>query len=129
MKRFLALGAGILLTCRVALAQGATNDAAAAMAKRLEAIVFRDVQFNEANLNDVVPYLAGSSKGFDPAGKGANIILLDRDNQAGINMDFKQLSLQKILEIICRQSGLTVEFEGETVLLKKPEPTRPAAGA
>lgn len=94
------------------------------LAKKLDKIILPHAEFNEANINDVVPVLIGASKSHDPDKKGVNIILTERDNDNGISMDLENVSLLKVLQLISKQTGLALDVDGMDVILGKPKPKR-----
>lgn len=115
---------GLVLAALPCLADDAKDEPTTPLARRLDKIILRHAEFNEANINDVVPVLIHASRGHDPEKKGVNIILTDRDNDNGISMDIKNVSLLKVLQIISRQTGLALDLDGQDVILGRPKPKK-----
>lgn len=93
-------------------AETTTNRPSSALEKRCEEIILPSVEFNQANLNDVCPYLSGVS--------GVSIILGDRQNEADISIVARDISLLKLLRRISQISGLILDCDGKEVVLRKP---------
>lgn len=107
------------------LAEGAMDAPAAALAKRLDSILIPTIEFRDANIGDVVEFLAKASKLNDPDKTGVNIVLMDKDNEATITMTVERVSLHKALQLVAEMAGLSLDLEDQVVLLRKPREAKP----
>lgn len=111
----------VMLAGVLCLAEGTTDQQATALAKKLDSIIIPEIELNEANINDVVPYLAAASRQYDPAKVGVNIILMDKENEAGISLNLTNVSLHKALKLVAEKANLSLDLEGQAVVLRKPK--------
>lgn len=95
------------------------DPAAAALDKKLASIVIPEIEFREANLTDVIQFLAETAKAHDPDKKGVNILLMDKEEMVRITMSLKDVSLRSVLRYVAELSGLSMNLEDGIVVLRK----------
>ena len=95
----------------------------ASLSQKLDSIIIPQIQFHDANINDVIQYLAGQGKLRDPDRKGVNIVLMDKENKSRIYMSVRNISLRKALISLATMADLSLEIEeGRTsVIMLKPK--------
>lgn len=98
-----------------------TDKPGATLEKRLKSIIIPSIEFYGANINDVVSDISRAAKDHDKAKQGVHIVLLDRDNQADINIERKKISLYDVLKLVSKATGIPLAFQGQTIILAKPQ--------
>ena len=94
----------------------------ASLSQKLDSIIIPQVEFHDANVNDVIQYLAAQGKLRDPDRKGVNIVLMDKENKSRIYMSVRNISLYKALKSIATMADLSLEIEeGRTNVMLKPK--------
>ena len=94
----------------------------ASLSQKLDSIIIPQIQFHDANINDVIQYLAGQGKLRDPDRKGVNIVLMDKENKSRIYMSVRNISLRKALISLATMADLSLEIEeGRTSVMLKPK--------
>ncbi len=95
----------------------------ASLSQKLDSIIIPQIQFHDANINDVIQYLAGQGKLLDPDRKGVNIVLMDKENKSRVYMSVRNITLHKALKSLATMADLSLEIEeGRTsVIMLKPK--------
>ncbi len=94
----------------------------ASLSQKLDSIIIPQVEFHDANVNDVIQYLAAQGKLRDPDRKGVNIVLMDKENKSRIYMSVRNISLYKALKSLATMADLSLEIEeGRTNVMLKPK--------
>jgi len=92
------------------------------LSQKLDSIIIPQIQFHDANINDVIQYLAGQGKLLDPDRKGVNIVLMDKENKSRIYMSVRNITLRKALISLATMADLSLEIEeGRTSVMLKPK--------
>jgi len=100
----------------------AERPSGASLSQKLDSIIIPQIQFYDANINDVIQYLAGQGKLRDPDRKGVNIVLMDKENKSRIYMSVRNISLRKALISLATMADLSLEIEeGRTSVMLKPK--------
>ena len=94
----------------------------ASLSQKLDSIIIPQVQFHDANINDVIQYLTAQGKLRDPDRKGVNIVLMDKENKSRVYMSVRNISLRKALISLATMADLSLEIEeGRTSVMLKPK--------
>ena len=99
-----------------------TRHSGASLSQKLDSIIIPQIQFHDANINDVIQYLAAQGKLRDPDRKGVNIVLMDKGNKSRVYMSVRNISLRKALISLATMADLSLEIEeGRTSVMLKPK--------
>jgi hypothetical protein len=107
----------------LALAAAAGEDARSVetrVSRRLKSIVIPEASFRQADIRDVVQFLALAARDNDPEHKGVNIVLnlgAKAENPPLVTFDVRGLSLHEILKIVTQVAGLKCRIEGSVAMV------------
>lgn len=90
--------------------------------KKLQAIQIPRISFQNASLSRAIDTLSELSVEYDPEREGVNIVLIDtggRDPE--VNITLRNLSLDKMLDLIVRQVNFQFDIEGSVVAVRPSE--------
>ena len=105
-------------------AQDRTNPKVAALTKKINTIIIPEIAFHNANLADVVQIITTTAKEHDAAKTGVEIVLMDKENKARVEMSLRGLSVHALLDFVAKIGGLVVEVREDAVVLRKPTTDR-----
>lgn len=112
---------GFGLAGALCLAGGASAlppDPAAAMSRKLSAIVIPQIEFRATTLGDAVEFLRQESLRLDPAQRGANILLAAGPaSRTPVTLSLARIPLLEALRYLAGQAGLKVRVEAYAVTL------------
>jgi general secretion pathway protein D len=92
--------------------------------EKLESIVLPRVSFNGIPLSRVVDTLSALSAEYDPAGVGANIVLIDPGGvDPAVNITLRGLSLARILDFTVESVGYEYDVQSDAVVVRQGQGT------
>ena len=123
MKTTVMMLMGVILAT-MCFAQETSNPKIAALTKKLDSIIIPGAEFREANVADVVEFLAEVAKTHDADKTGVNIVLMDKENKSKVTLSLQNTSLHNALKLTAQKAGLSVVVEKDGVVLRKPKEER-----
>ena len=103
------------------------DEASAAIGRKLNDLIFPQVEFKAASLNDVVAYLRSKSRELDADGVGVNLTIgIDIPNKAEISMSVKNVSLRDLLGYVTALSNTSYSVSAAGVLIHSVQKEEPA---
>ena len=103
----------------------AERPSSASLSQKLDSIIIPQIQFHDANINDVIQYLASQGKLRDPDRKGVNIVLMDKENKSRVYMSVRNITLRKALISLATMTDLSLEIEeGRKSVILNPKERR-----
>src|SRR4051812_20186178 len=96
--------------------------AASPLERKLDAIMLPTLQFNRAEIAQVVSALAAAAEEFDQAGgptKGVNIVLADPANRKPtVSIALRNVSLRRAVELVTQSVGYDYEVQPDAVVVR-----------
>lgn len=98
-----------------------TSEKPLSVQQKLEQTVIPEIQFRNANIQDVLQFLREASIQFSPpmteAQKGVNIILSPKalNNRATVTFTAKKITLEEALRAVTQTSGLRTRIDGSVI--------------
>ncbi len=96
----------------------------AELSKKLDGILVPSITFNNLEISKVIKALGDTSERLDVnpregTGKGVNFVLNDTTaKNPTVTVSLRNLSLKRVLEIICKQIGYSFEFQKDIVVVQ-----------
>lgn len=107
----LSIAAGLcLMFCGAAGAQSLEN--------RLNRIMIKKIEVEEAKIKDVFELIRERSKEADPEGKGVNFVFQDVPDGA-VTISLTDVPLSKVIEYVCLAAKLKFKIDTHAVIISK----------
>jgi hypothetical protein len=132
MKKAL-LSVFCMFTTVLCLAQSNVTVRAVSVATKLNSTIIPEIDFRQADIRDIVVFLSEASRQYDSTHlpkdlRGVNIVLMDVNNTSKLTLSLRNVSLKSVLALVAEAAGLSIDVQGEAVLLRKlPVPNGGAA--
>lgn len=122
-----------MLSTVLCLAQSNITVRTVSVATKLNSTIIPEIDFRQADLRDIVAFLSEASRQYDSTNlpkdlRGVNIVLMDVNNPSKLTLSLRNVSLRSVLTLVGEAAGLSVDIQGEAVVLRKlPAPNGGAA--
>ena len=98
------------------------DDASGTLAKKLDSLIIKQIDFTDADIQSVVKFLGQESKRLDAAnGTGINIALGLNDKELSqipkITMNLENIPMSEVIRYLCQITGLKYRIQGQVLTI------------